>query len=492
MRTGQIGEQLRRTNGWWRDPITWAAEDADLKRARDAAFDYDPAPLADLQPGGLYMLRGPRRVGKTVAVKRAIQRLLESGVRADQIIHAAVDNWRASDLGGLVQQGREVATRTAGALPRYWFIDEITTVKDGWPSIVKNLRDNTEFRNDCVVLTGSSSAGLDDAIKALAGRRGDIDSSDRTLLPMGFGNFCAALGLEVPQPDPIDPSDLLTKHAANIYQELWPWLTELVSTWETYLYVGGFPQAVDDYVRTNTVGSGFTRALWDVIKGEAVNTDRFGDPQLLALLAGLSTRLTSHTSINAIAEEIGAGRDSVARRMRELNFAYITWDCYPQNDAGLPDPGRQPKIYFTDPLFARLASSQGRGREPDHTQLTEQQIGMALARCSERARPGTFSTHATVLHHRTKTKKEVDFIGAPGLKWIPIEGKYVEGSWLREAQTVRSSFGRGLLATRNVLDFESSGSQDVWAVPAPIIAMCLEPDSADHPQRSGVRQQRLI
>ena len=67
--------------------------------------------------------------------------------------------------------------------------DEITAAKSDWPQAIARLRDtNLAFKQDCVVLTGSSSRGLVEATKALAGRRGSAARSDRLLLPMGFRN----------------------------------------------------------------------------------------------------------------------------------------------------------------------------------------------------------------------------------------------------------------------------------------------------------------
>ena len=62
-----------------------------------------------------------------------------------------MDGWRANDLGGLVQA---VQPLTPSGGRRFWFIDEITGVTDGWPERIKWLRDNdARFRADTVVIT---------------------------------------------------------------------------------------------------------------------------------------------------------------------------------------------------------------------------------------------------------------------------------------------------------------------------------------------------
>lgn len=127
---------------------------------------------------------------------------------------------------------------------RYWFLEEITAVKGDWPSRIKWLRDNDPLGEDCVVLTGSSMRGLDDAIRALAGRRGEVDSSDRVLLPMSFGDLCRALGIALPSTPRLRPMDFQRDVVDAVADQLHPWCNDLVDAWEIYLRVGGFPQGL--------------------------------------------------------------------------------------------------------------------------------------------------------------------------------------------------------------------------------------------------------
>ncbi|MGH3164840.1 MAG: AAA family ATPase, partial [Trebonia sp.] len=170
-------------NPWWRTPL-WQEGDSDLRAVRISGLGYRSQCLDDLQAGGLYRLRGPRRVGKTVSVKQAIQSLLEKGVPPLAIVRAAVDGWTANDLRTLVQN---VALPPApGGIARWWFIDEVTAVSGDWATQIKWLRDNDpSFASATVVLTGSNAEGLTGAAGTLAGRRGRIESADRTLLPIG-------------------------------------------------------------------------------------------------------------------------------------------------------------------------------------------------------------------------------------------------------------------------------------------------------------------
>src|SRR5215471_13957455 len=130
MNEGQLTRALAAGNAWWRDS-QWERDDRDLRPVATAALEYEPSPLSDVVPDGLYVLRGPRRVGKSVEIKRAISRLIRRGVPPRRIIHFACDELGRGDLQRLVNAGRELLTRELEGA-RYWFLDEITSVP-GWP-----------------------------------------------------------------------------------------------------------------------------------------------------------------------------------------------------------------------------------------------------------------------------------------------------------------------------------------------------------------------
>ena len=197
MRVAEIDTELVASNPWWRDPETWEEFDVQLRAARQSPLAYDPRPLRGVTAGGLYILRGPRRVGKSTALKQLIAERLGNGSPPRSILHVSVEGRSAKDLVDIVRRG---AGRWLEGEPgsRLWVIDEITSVKGAWPEHIKRLRDSDPaFSADTVILTGSSAAKFDEATKLLAGRR-NADHSDRTLFQMGFTEVARALGVELP------------------------------------------------------------------------------------------------------------------------------------------------------------------------------------------------------------------------------------------------------------------------------------------------------
>ena len=465
MRRGEAQQSVIATNRWWRDPEGWPARDPDLRDADDAPFQYTAGVLSDLNPGGLYMLRGPRRVGKTVEIKRAIRDLIARGVEPRRIAHMAVDGLRSRDLGLLIDAAGSLMPEGAS---RFWFFDEITGITDGWPERIKWLRDNdTGFRSDTVILTGSSAANLTAATKALAGRRGGVVDSDRVLLPIGFRSFLRLVSGE-PPPEGTGPfgiEELTPVRLAGAGHELAPWLDIMARNWEAYLLTGGFPGAVASYVASREDAAGLRASLTDVIHGDAFRRADWSRAQTADLLRRLAAGICAPLNIASIANDIGVSQTTLKRRLDELREAFVLWPCY-REDGLRPRLGAQPKLYFTDPVYTRLAPDP----PPDFTRLSQQQIGMALLRASERTSPGAHVEFDRVLHHRTRTRKEIDFVG-PGFGGVGIESKYADGGWQRDALTLKASPWRGIVATRSELDL---ADPQVAAVPAGLLAWLID------------------
>jgi predicted AAA+ superfamily ATPase len=128
------------------------------------------------------VLRGPRRVGKTVLLRQVIESLLAERVDARRILYApfdelpalrniqepvlAVSRWYEKEVLGKTfnEAGRQKE-------PAFLFFDEVQNL-DAWAPQVKNLVDNHTVR---VLVTGSSSLRIEAGRDSLAGRITTLD-----------------------------------------------------------------------------------------------------------------------------------------------------------------------------------------------------------------------------------------------------------------------------------------------------------------------------
>jgi hypothetical protein len=347
----------------------------------------------------------------------------------------------------------------------------VTSVGRGWSSIVKDLRDDTPLRRDCVVLTGSNSRELREATKNFAGRRGAAAArSDRLLMPIGFRDFCGLVGGvgDLPEIPALAAREMMGREAREAIAELAFWTNGLVDAWELYLRCGGFPRAVADFLRTGDVTPAFLQDLWDVLRGDAIRATSLGDAELLNLLARIAQGICSPLNASSIAAEVGLGsHHAINDRVNDLVFAFQVWKCHQMGAEGRPATNRRRKVYFTDPLIARMPSERGSTeRPPDVSRLSEQQLGLALLRSVTAGRADTFAAAEEVMYERTASA-EIDFVGA-ALE-VPFESKYVERKWRSESRGLAARYGRGIIATRNVLDMDGP----IWAVPTSVLAWLL-------------------
>ncbi len=469
---GHRAQELSRLNPWWRS-ADWAATDPDLVDARNSGISYRSGVLDNLREGGLYLLRGPRRVGKTVAVKQTIEDLLGKGIPATSIVRVAVDGWTSKELRTLVQN--TALPPLARGASRHWFIDEVTAVSGDWADQIKWLRDNDpNFRASIVVLTGSNAASLTSAAGVLAGRRGKHTDADRTLLPMGFRTFVSQTSMDTPPPStsPLPLNSLHSVPAQAAYAELLPWLDDLVRLWEIYISYGGFPVPVAAAHAGQPIPDYFIDDMFNVIANDTFANSSLSGSTELALLERLWASMAAPANLSSVAADVAVTADIVTRHVGYLRDAFLLWACPQKADAAwLPRDRAQAKLYAIDPLIGRLPHLRNSDRrDVDPTVLTELQLGVAIRRRTLADLPRT-NVDETLFYVRTATRKEIDFVSAR-LAGVAIEGKYTEGGrWLREAQTVNASAWSGIMATRNVLD---TTKPDAWAVPAAVLAYLID------------------
>ncbi len=453
------------------------ATDVALGRRDRWDIGYRTPILSDLASGpisdGLYVLRGPRRVGKSVAMKDLVVSLLErEDVGPLQIIYFPADTLTLRDLRRYFAVGRSLTSAVAGR-GRVWLVDEVTAVS-GWTSLVKELRDNTALAAECVVVTGSSSADAKQALKDLgAGRTGGAVQPFRTLHPMSFGDFVHLQRSGPRRPDPLMPTELLSETAREVI-DAWSVLTaDLDAMWQDYLEVGGFPRAVAEHRRLGGVSDGFLEELAAWLRTDI-------DPAAPAesvdlLLDQLVTRTAAPFNMRNTAQALGIGRDVLDRRIKRMQNTYAALPC-PQRSDGHIVSGAQAKLYLCDPLLAQLPSRRRPGlSRPDLGRLAEAALAVGLARAIDGTRPGRWEDGDTIGYHRAGGGREIDFapipvaVAAGNGQTAPIESKWISQGWRRDAQALRAVFGRGIVATKDITDLTT----DVWAVPAPVLAMLM-------------------
>ncbi len=475
-------ERLRGRNPWWRDP-NWHTADRQLSRLARAPFEYDPRPLDGISPGVVYTLLGPRRIGKSTAVKRKIRELLAEGYPPQRVVYYTCDLLDDADaLAGLIEAIYDEA-RPGGLLegpdtPFYLFLDEVSAVRS-WQLAIKDLHDTTRLEQDCLVLTGSSVRELRSGGELLPGRRGRAMDRDRVLLPMSFRSFVSILAPNLLLPpggfapgdfaklaDPSTPlhAELLRPRTLASLPPLQDWL-------HVYTSIGGFPLAVADYLSSeeHDILPPTLVEVWDVVRGDLNRYHDVRDSRLpLKILERLSLNVASPISWNRLAQEASTTVPTVQKYVELFRDAYLFLVLH-RWDQGVPALKAEKKVYPMDPLIGRLAAAiHARDRfQLDMTKQVEALLAVALFRYQVTRDPlAAFGVEA-LSYYRTTRNKEIDFL--VGNSHEPFECKYSASPTRSDTKVMSASFGRGVLATQTSINLEGP----VAFIPAALLLAML-------------------
>lgn len=489
MRDDQIREILRNSNPWWRtaitrrDPQAWVSSHRLMRDRTRYDLNYRSPLLDDIAYGplsdSLIIVTGPRRVGKSVLLLDTAATLCgRDDVDPRQVIHLPADGFSAQDLRRAFVLGRE-ETRSVDlscSKRRVWLLDEVSGVPN-WTTTLKGLRDQTLVGDDTVIATGSRWLGREDVTAdLLAGRAGSGDHRRlRHLWPMSFRDFAASTGRDLPDLPAAPLWDLQSPETRAVLESCRPFVDEFDLAWQAYAHSGGFPRAVHEYMTLGGITPGYARDLeaWliaDLAEDESPDSVAF-------LLSGLLGRATSPLNASKAARDLGYSTTvQFERRLTRLKSTFAALECPQRDTKGHRIARTQSKIYLTDPILAWLPSLLSSGLpSPDLTAVTEMTLGTQLAQALDSFEEGRWVNGNTIGYARTDSGREVDFCPvsirtpAEDSMTIPLEGKWVPNAWRPEALVMENKYGRGILATRNIIDTDNP----TWAVPAPVLALLI-------------------
>lgn len=291
---------------------------------------------------------------------------------------------------------------------------------------------------------------------------------------MTFRDFARTAGRQLPQIPGIGAGLTQDARLKDLLTDLTPFVDEIDLAWQAYCEVGGFPRAVGEYRRDGVVSQAFATDLVDWLSPDVTPEDP--PESVLRLLSALGQRMAAPLNVRATAEAIGMTRDRLNLRLNRLLATFGAIACRQVDAQGEPISGSQSKMYLMDPLLASLPNLVEPGLAvPQMSVSSEAVLASTLARAIDAVHQGRLLEGRAIGYARTSTKLEVDFapmpirVGGTALATAPMESKWVSDGWRPGARTMENHYGRGFVATKNVLDLE----HPAWAVPAGVLALLL-------------------
>lgn len=369
-------------NPWWENPSA-ITEDQHLLAIKDKPYRYTPSLVHEIQfgAGDIYIIRGPRQVGKTTTIKMMIERLLHESVDPKSILYCSCESMThfkelIEILTGFFQQRKNKRI--------YLFLDEISFVPE-WQRAILFIANQGLTQKATLVLTGSNARDLKESSERLPGRRGK--GKDLTLFPLTMTEL-----------------KNLDCFKNKTFEELL----------DIYLHIGGFPRAIADFITLGCV----TDSTYDIYRNWIVgDASRYGLRQetlkqiLFRIAETMGTRITWPKLIENSPVKSHETALEYVEHLKDTFLCHIHY-CY---DPDLKGPSFQKarKIYFIDPLLTTIAVCWREG----NTNLS-QWIKTRMEKKEER---GRFFEAAVINHavrqypeiffwYSAKEKKEVDLV----------------------------------------------------------------------------------
>jgi predicted AAA+ superfamily ATPase len=217
-------------NPWWRgdrfsDLATW-------RRAVFAEFYHW---VTNPPTHRAVLISGARQIGKTTLLMQAIEKLIQDGVSAGNILYATCDHpvIKLAGIEAVLSAWREREPQQEG--PEYIFLDEAQFLKD-WGTWIKHQVDFHKHRR--VIFTGSASPLLEANQESGVGRWHTI-----RLTTLSFYEYLQIKKLRLPAlPSLSSLKSLFVWEKRDIYEtkEL---ALPYIAHFHEYLVRGGFPQS---------------------------------------------------------------------------------------------------------------------------------------------------------------------------------------------------------------------------------------------------------
>ena len=293
-------------------------------------------------PRRAVILTGPRRVGKTVMMFHAIQRLIDDGVSPQNIIYISVETpiYNKIYLEQLFSIACKILGKSHGREQMYVFCDEIQYLK-GWEIELKSLVD--AYINVKFVASGSAAAEL----KTRSDESGAGRFTEFSLPPLTFYEYIHLKGYaNLMIPVEYNWNNDATEIYATSYVE------RLNDLFIDYINYGGYPEVVfSDRIRENP-GQFIRHDIIDkVLLRDLPSLYGINDVQELnSLFTMIAYHSGAQFSYEKLSKESGVQKETLKKYINYLEAAYLIKAVRRTDDTAKSyQRETQFKLYLTNP-----------------------------------------------------------------------------------------------------------------------------------------------
>lgn len=314
-------------------------EDIHLLRLQEFKYiHHEHAFLSYCFEDGIYIVTGPRQIGKSTHLKMLIQQHINENNKENFLYFNCDLLDKKQDIVELVE---EYLQNFPSKARRYILLDEITAVKDSFLAI-KYLVDSGHFKNITYILTGSNTISIKKTGEYLPGRRGK--GIDFIFYPLTFKQY---INLAYPKVNVSYSLDMSEKDYLALKQK-----APLDKYLDDYLVSGGIPRVINEFLIKGTIEQDIFSMYRAWITSEIAKADK---KEFIAksILERVLFSLGSDISYNAFAQDTGIGSHNTVYEYLDffINCNVLSQIYHFDVHQKKVNYRKNKKIYFNDPFI---------------------------------------------------------------------------------------------------------------------------------------------
>jgi predicted AAA+ superfamily ATPase len=426
MTDSNIENVLKIYNPWWYDPMgPWRKDLPDYRRRIVGQLLSDIEELPQM-----VSVTGPRRVGKTTALKQIVCNLIdERGIDASDILYFSFDDpevFGSEELQRVIfDRLVERATKPGSLSTKYFLLDEIQRLPR-WELYLKKYYD-LKFPIRFIVSGSASSPIFRSSQESLLGR-----IKDRHLLPFSFKEFCLFQLKDNP-----DFSAALARYSnmrglllkgkgdevvellKGLEQDLEPFKADIGKAVVSYCREGGFPEVWQFTDPVRKIEYLMEQQVRKVLYEDLMSLIQYRKPEnVLRFFVYLLAHPGMELNITNIAKKTGVERRVIEENLPRLIMTDLIFRVQKFSHQPLRVRQGNIKCYPVDPALrnAVLKTWDDYTSNPEMMGLyAENLVGHRLCDWPE-------GIEVSYYRHRDK---EVDFVVTyGGNQYLPVEVKH--------------------------------------------------------------------
>ncbi|MCB1659434.1 MAG: ATP-binding protein [Pseudomonadales bacterium] len=308
----EIIKRLQFDNPWWQgnEGIDSYIQAMPKRAYFSPFFDH----ISDRSLRRAIILMGPRRVGKTIMVSHAIDKLLQNDTQPHAIFYISLETpvYTGKSLEQLLNIFLEHHQHTRHS-PLYIFFDEIQYLKD-WEIHLKSLVDS--YPSYKFVATGSAAAAL--RLKSQESGAGRF--SHFILPPLTFAEY-----LHFSNKQSLIEADNSQSITAQLYPYRSPDIRALNDEFLNYLNYGGYPEAIfserirhesGQFIKSDIIDKVLLRDLPSLYGIQDIQ-------ELNRLFTTLAYNTGQEVSLEKLASTSGVAKNTLKRYLEYLEAAFL-------------------------------------------------------------------------------------------------------------------------------------------------------------------------